>query len=545
MPVSAPLTAYRWFHKCSLLCILAGNATAALVMSERTGNPLVDAKWLAVGIAGAALLVVWALGCSRETRRWVPLEFLGGLAVMALGIVLSALASEERGVSLHTLTAALVPLAWGAMILTTRWSGKDLAMLEGGLIGLAVLVAAIGLGQYYAPGVVEAILGFGAPTAQGRAAIISTIGNPEYLGGFLAPTAVLALGAAWRATRPPRAIGAARLAGECPSATRPLGARMPWTLYGTGFLIIVWALLLTEARGAWIGFGVGALVLWLCLKGSRAKSEAKCARAEDGKREERERDPGRHVGVSVGERGARWPTWILAAGAAAILVLVSLPTPLNPYRTSLLRRIGQAADLHSSSVRQRLLLYVVAADMIRAHGWVGAGPDTFSRRFGPALAAMRTPETEGAINRIAYQLGDLHPGFVHCDWLQFWVENGVLGAAGFLWLIASSAVPVWAAFRQTRKRARELDARNRPRGIETDPQFRTLCAGYAAAWFCAAVYSLFAFPFHSPDRVLLYWTLFGLMGASVGALIADEAGVAGKAGAESPITPQPPPVRRH
>jgi O-antigen ligase len=224
---------------------------------------------------------------------------------------------------------------------------------------------------------------------------------------------------------------------------------------------------------------------------------------------------------------------------------VSLPTPLNPYRTSLLRRIGQAADLHSSSVRQRLLLYVVAADMIRAHGWVGAGPGSFSRRFGPALAAMRTPETEGAINRIAYQLGDLHPGFVHCDWLQFWVENGVLGAAGFLWLIASSAVLVRVAFRQARKRAPGLDARNRPGGVETDPQFRILCAGYAAAWFCTTVYSLFAFPFHSPDRVLLYWTLFGLMGASVGALIADEAGVAGKAGAKSPITPQPPPVRCH
>ena len=86
-----------------------------------------------------------------------------------------------------------------------------------------------------------------------------------------------------------------------------------------------------------------------------------------------------------------------------------------------------------------------------------------------------------------------------------------MGIGGFLWLVVSGAFLV----RRALIRARATGAK----GVDSAAsEPRRLCTGFAAAWFCGLVYSLFAFPFHAPDRVLLYWTLFGLMGSSAAAL---------------------------
>ena len=478
-------------------------AGGALVFSGRTSAFFSDPKWLATGLLVALFLVIYAWNWRLDARRPASAAALLGIAAMAAGILLAAVLAPEKLAALYGLPFFLIPLAWGAMILTVPWTERDLGILLQALVALGALVALIGLGQYYAPVATAELLGYGSAADQGRSAIYSTIGNPEYLGGFLAPLAMLSLADLWRQFR----------------RAHPL-----MLLQGFAFLLMIWAILLTEARGAWLACLVGGGFLLVCLWASRGRlvSESPTENAPDsagkGKSSRKQKDS-KPAALQAAAPACRWAwKWGIAGAVLLVILLVALPTPLNPHRVNLARRFAQSADLSSAAVQQRLLLYIVTADMIRTDGWIGVGPNNFAPRFALHLQEMRNRENEGAILKIAWRLGNYHPGYVHCEPLQFWVESGLLGIGGFLLVVAASFTLIW---RGLLRRAAAQGGPSEQGAIrdsaraQVDVRLFALAAGYSAAWLCGLAASLLSFPFHMPDRAFLYW---GLMGLSLAAI---------------------------
>jgi hypothetical protein len=84
----------------------------------------------------------------------------------------------------------------------------------------------------------------------------------------------------------------------------------------------------------------------------------------------------------------------------------------------------------------RLEMWRVALRMIRAHPWVGVGPNNIEEVYDLYLPAGKTPE-------VGYH------GHFHNDYLQFGAERGLPCLASWLWLMAALARYTWKLRRGT------------------------------------------------------------------------------------------------
>jgi O-antigen ligase len=181
--------------------------------------------------------------------------------------------------------------------------------------------------------------------------VYGSLGNPDFLGGWLALLLPLALAAALTARD--RLRGAA------------------WVILTAGVV----ALLLTQARAAWLAAAAGlAVAAWRL-------------------------------------RPGRW-AWVAVAGLA---LAAALGLAWNLADAGQRRRLAEAADLGSDAWQSRLLMSSEAVALAQAHPWTGVGPGLFTDAYlelqGPRLLATRS---------LPYRYTE----DAHNDWAQAAAESG-------------------------------------------------------------------------------------------------------------------------
>ena len=263
--------------------------------------------------------------------------------------------------------AAQAPL-W-ALLLAAALSLEDpssrrlLAWALGLALGLEAVYAILGALGWDPLARAAVDLGFGARAS-------GSLGNPDFLGGWLALLLPLALALAWQG------------AGS--------GRAWRWGLLALGAT----ALVLTQARGAWLAAAAGmAAAAWRLRPGRRA---------------------GR----------------VLAGGAMALVLALGLGWALSGAAQR--QRLAEAADPGSDAWQSRWMMASSAVEMARANPWTGVGPGCFADPFlalqGPQLLADRG---------LPYRYTE----DAHNDWAQSAAESGwpglLLWAA--LWLLALRA----------------------------------------------------------------------------------------------------------
>jgi O-antigen ligase len=149
------------------------------------------------------------------------------------------------------------------------------------------------------------------------------------------------------------------------AARRRLGA--PW-------LVMLWALIVTYTRGAWIGFAGGVLMVAATVRRGR---------------------------------------WVLVGG----LLLLAASALMAPYE--LRHRFLSMADPEEAGVRERIYMWESGLAMWRERPILGVGPGGVKRDY------VRYAREEAVKKRT---------GHVHNTPLQILVERGVLGLAAWLWL---------------------------------------------------------------------------------------------------------------
>ena len=149
------------------------------------------------------------------------------------------------------------------------------------------------------------------------------------------------------------------------AARRRLGA--PW-------LVMLWALIVTYTRGAWIGFAAGVLTVAATIRRGR---------------------------------------WVLVGG----LLLLAAGALMAPYE--LRHRFLSMADPEEAGVRERIYMWESGVAMWRERPILGVGPGGVKRDY------VRYAREEAVKKRT---------GHVHNTPLQILVERGVLGLAAWLWL---------------------------------------------------------------------------------------------------------------
>jgi O-antigen ligase/Tfp pilus assembly protein PilF len=141
---------------------------------------------------------------------------------------------------------------------------------------------------------------------------------------------------------------------------------------------------------------------------------------------------------------------ILVTVAAAILVLIPLhafsllsPMPNVPF----VSRVGDSAGIDSSNNFRKLML-LIGFEMVKTHPVVGVGADNFgfeANKYRKLLGA-NSPD-----NLYLSEAEDGIPERAHNEYVQITAELGIVGAAIFLWFIASIALMGYLAIKQRSK----------------------------------------------------------------------------------------------
>jgi O-antigen ligase len=306
--------------------------------------------------------------------------------------------------------------------------------------------------------------------------MLGTIGNPEYLAGWLAlGLSVATVVALSRTTASERTRG-----------------RDPLKVIAAGVALLnLAAIFISGGRGAILA-SLGALGLvaafgWIGSRRTRSQMDQALDRGP--------------VRVSA-QRPHRfgWTVGLLAVGLLVLAGLWAIQKPDARERT-LPGRLLAMTDLHSPSMRHRIGMLAVTSRIIAEHPLAGAGPGRYGWAFSDTQRRLAEHEADVGFWSLGDVLTGNYVGEAHCDPLQWWAEYGLLPILGLTLMIARALSGSWRALRR-RGELNDL-------GDLGDPLT-------AALWALIATMSLnmwVAFPLHGPVRALTFWTALGLLAA--------------------------------
>lgn len=268
--------------------------------------------------------------------------------------LLSLLAATALSIAAYELFLLVQSLLLFLYIAYTVRSEDDLLFVVGCLILGLVIQSAIIIALRLVGSTVE--LGPISAEIMSSGRVSGTLGHPNSAGSYLTLMLIVTIGMIVTPVK-------------TPAKTFAIIA------FGLGAV----ALLLTQSRGAWIGFAAGAGLYWLLA----------------------------------------WRRGLVSLALPFIVLVCALPVAIY-FRELLFNRLfgddGGAAEA-------RLPLMLLAARMIRDHWLFGVGANNFALHIGEYL----TPEMT-----IAWITT------VHNKYLLVWAETGIFGLATFLWFLLST-----------------------------------------------------------------------------------------------------------
>ncbi len=329
-----------------------------------------------------------------------------------------------------------------------------------------------------------------------RAASMSTLTNPEYAGSLMAPIAALCAVVLLDWTPLLRQKLAVRIAGLVVIGLLLLelvlsGSRQPWIALGLAAMLRLSMVLGIRARWMAVLFAlllVGGLlfgitlggVIFLVGFGVLASGSFLNGRTRTAFRE----SPQFNRTILLG----------IPAAMIVLLVAFSVPGPWNPFGLRVGQRFASLASGDDQSLRERLVMYMLAGEMSLENPVLGVGPGLYGHNYTLSLADLAEEDESGLMSLVRLRAGNAIASHSHNDYMQFAAERGI--PALLLFLGAMLAI------------ARGLIAQaawDRWRGVTALAVLVTLMT------FCAVM--LTSFPLHTPGRAGVFWmTVAGALG---------------------------------
>lgn len=327
---------------------------------ERGGSPLrwpdTPLVWPALAL-GLALGLATGLSVNPRLSLWGSYERQQGL--LTVGAYLALFLLTARGLR----TRAQAERLWTALV----WGSAPVITYG--------LVQAVGLDP----------LDWQTDAAS---AVLSTVGRANFLGSYLVLVVPLTLG-------------------------RALVARRRWT-YAPLLAGQLFALVCTQARGAWVGLGIAALVFGL--------------------------------GWAVATHDRRLALAVLAMGIMALGLVGVLNWPGGALASLAelpgLDRLGTLATTDAGSTAARLTTWRATLPLIMARPWLGYGPETMR----PVFASVFPPQL------VYYQGRHVTVDRAHNLWLDLGMSVGLVGVFAFAALLVGFGRLAWRGLRPSADR---------------------------------------------------------------------------------------------
>jgi O-antigen ligase/Tfp pilus assembly protein PilF len=231
-----------------------------------------------------------------------------------------------------------------------------------------------------------------------------------------------------------------------------------------GVLAMGGSLILTFTRGSYLAIGISSLFMFFLYLTSRGKGFIK-----------------EHKKIFI---------FILAL-IILVTFLFALPNPLNKPGTAIFKiksRISISQLTKDTSLKRREAIWGFTALMIKDHSILGSGLGTFKYN---SLSYQAKFFDQGE-NRRLYPYGIADK--VHNEYLQLWVELGIIGLGIFLWLIITY-------FNYGIKLLKRLK----------DEYKQGIVIGLMGGVVAVLIDAIFGFPLHLPATLVLFWLFIGLI----------------------------------
>jgi O-antigen ligase len=405
-------------------------------------------KFVAELISIGLLLGISALYMMRR-NLWprLPRRIVWPALLYILGVACSLFSARDlpRGV-LIGLEVSLLPVLFFLLIAGLRWKQSSILTVLGGMASAGAVVSLIGICQKLE------VWDYALMLPHGGAGSLLFFQNlaGEYLIVLIPPVLMLIL--------------------------MPIhwGFRVAAGLLSSLFLV---HLAMTLARGAWVGLfaGVTVAAVLACWGIYRAKREA--TQQEDGRNAS-------GAPVRISKR--------LLTVAALLLVLVVgaglwAKDSNSPYVKELL-------SINLNNTTGRLQIWQDSLGLLQDHWLLGVGPGHYKVHISAYLEEIPKIPYLFVWNEDSGR--GMYPFRPHNDYLQNWIELGLFGLFGMLWLFVSIALSAARGIGQA------MVSGDRGRALLI---FGTL--GGFSAW---AVSMLFEFPFRMPASLILGWFCAGM-----------------------------------
>ena len=344
-----------------------------------TQNSVLHGKFFFSGFLGCTtaaflfLLVIIRPRTITVLKNSVSLCFLGYALAIFLSVAFSGQFSYSFKHALYVWPLVFIFL-FAPVILDSPVKIRKLQIL---ILITGFVITAAGFLQYFGWRPINEILRYRITEGRARNFMISTVGNPEYLGGFLAPLVLLA--------------------GINVFQRISIVKKILFFLLTMFFLI---GLFLTGSRGPIIGLMAGGIFLLVYLY--RIANESLR----------------RKIPITL---------LVIFACIAAVVAIFSFPNPLNPRNQKIMQRFFNLANPRSESVKERILFYSIGSEMIMERPVFGKGQGMFRVEFYPALQKLEEKDERAGVRRFITELENRVADYTHNDYLQIWIENGTLG----------------------------------------------------------------------------------------------------------------------
>jgi O-antigen ligase/Tfp pilus assembly protein PilF len=180
---------------------------------------------------------------------------------------------------------------------------------------------------------------------------------------------------------------------------------------------------------------------------------------------------------------------LLTAVIIATLLLI-IPNPLNKPDTVLSKikeRISISQFTQGYSIKRRIATWKFTTPMIKDRPLLGSGLGTYKYN----TLSYQARFFEQGQNRSLYPHG--FASKAHNEYLQFWVEIGIIGLAIFIWLIITY-----------------FNYGIRYLKRENNKQKKGIVIGLMGAVVAVLVDGMFGFPLHLPATIALFWLVLAL-----------------------------------
>ncbi len=431
-----------------------------LLPGVRVEQPAILYKELLIRILSASfitMIIAWMVLYRIPHPGRLTLTNLG-IVVFIGAIVASAFSSGNLSYTLKEahLFLLLLVVALLVPLVIRRW--EDAFRIRQLIIITALLVGAYGLLQYLNLDFLYSVFPFVSKGKESRY-IFSTIGNPEYLGSYIAAISVMMV--------------PALLAGSY--------RRMTYWLRMAGFLFLLFIILLTGARGAFLGLFIGSIfILAITLKTRRLVLRRV-----------------HYISLAA-----------LILIFVAIVIVFSFPNPINVRNADVLGRFSNLVNIRDDSIKERILFNSVSVEMIFDRPILGRGAGMFKVDFYTYIQRLVAADPRAGMVMTLADLKNRVPDNAHNDLLQFWVEFGGIGVFAFLLAVVS----LFAA---------SLRNLTNPAIPE---KFYVLHLSVLALLLVLVINALVSFPFHVPTRATVFWVFWGVCTALLkieGNLVSD------------------------